>query len=103
MKRLKLAKTFNSNLKGVPVQEIFRLQTPETVALLPSKIPFVKPGLLVNEGDLVSIGTPLFQDKRDTRIKFLSPGGGKIDKIIFGPRRVIEEIVIRLDRQTEEK
>ncbi|MBF0469208.1 MAG: 4Fe-4S dicluster domain-containing protein, partial [Desulfamplus sp.] len=81
----------------------FRFQTPETVALLPSRIPFVKVGLLVHEGDSVSIGTPLYQDKRDTRIRFLSPGGGVVEKIIFGQRRVVEEIVIRLDRQTEEK
>lgn len=96
MKHIKLKKKFNSNLKGIPKPDVLRLKNSLTVALLPSKIPFVKTGLLVHEGDRVSIGTPLFHDKRDTRIKFLSPGEGVVEKIVFGPRRVIQEIVVRL-------
>lgn len=101
MERLTLTKTFNSTLKGTPGPEVVRLAKPQTVALLPSKIPFIKPGLLVHEGDEVAIGAPLFQDKRDPRIKFLSPGGGVVEKILFGSRRVIEEIVIRLASDEE--
>jgi len=67
------------------------------VGMTPATIPFVKPRLLVETGDSVAIGSPLFEDKRDTRIRFLSPGGGQVAHIDFGPRRIIRQIVIRLD------
>jgi Na+-transporting NADH:ubiquinone oxidoreductase subunit A len=71
------------------------------VASLPERIPFVKPRLLVKEGDSVKIGSVLFEDKRNPDVKFLSPGGGSIQQINFGKRRVIKEIVIKLDGEEE--
>jgi Na+-transporting NADH:ubiquinone oxidoreductase subunit A len=68
------------------------------VAVLPEKIPFIKPRLLVKENQPVSVGTTLFEDKRDPRVKFLSPGGGTVEAVDYGPRRVIRRIVIRLDQ-----
>jgi len=67
------------------------------VAVLPEKIPFIKPRLKVKVGDSVKVGSILFEDKRNPDLKFLSPGGGKVAQINFGHRRVIKEIVIRLD------
>jgi Na+-transporting NADH:ubiquinone oxidoreductase subunit A len=43
----------------------------------------------------------LFEDKRRPFLKFLSPGGGIVETIDFGPRRVIQKIVIRLDTDEE--
>jgi Na+-transporting NADH:ubiquinone oxidoreductase subunit A len=65
--------------------------------MVPEHIPFIKPRLTVEEGDSVAIGTPLFEDKRNNRIRFLSPGGGQITRIVFGPRRIIRQIIISLD------
>jgi Na+-transporting NADH:ubiquinone oxidoreductase subunit A len=73
------------------------MDRPSHLALLPAKLPFVRPKLAVKEGDATKIGSLVFVDKRDPRIQFLSPGGGTIDSIRFGPRRIIEEIVIALD------
>ena len=47
----------------------------------------------------MAIGSSLFEDKRNTRIRFPSPGGGRITRIEFGPRRVIRRIEIALDAQ----
>jgi Na+-transporting NADH:ubiquinone oxidoreductase subunit A len=99
MKKLHFGKTFDTELAGTSGREIVTAENPATVALLPARIPHVKPRLLVKQGDIVSIGTPLFEDKRDTSIKFLSTGGGTVENIKYGPRRVIEEIVIRLDEK----
>jgi Na+-transporting NADH:ubiquinone oxidoreductase subunit A len=85
------------NLAGAPSPEMQRLKKPSHVACLPEKIPFVKPRLKVERGHRVRIGTVLFEDKRNPGIKFLSPGGGVVSDIRFGPRRVIEAIVIALD------
>jgi Na+-transporting NADH:ubiquinone oxidoreductase subunit A len=69
---------------------------PETVGVLPERIPFIKPRLAVKEGDAVAVGDVLYTDKRNEHLRFLSPGGGYVAAIHFGPRRIIREIVIRL-------
>ncbi|MBU0995000.1 MAG: Na(+)-translocating NADH-quinone reductase subunit A [Proteobacteria bacterium] len=100
---LTIKKGYNLNVSGQPSSEVSDLKKPDRVALLPGRILFIKPKLLVKEGDEVNIGTPLFFDKRDDRIQFLSPGGGTVQKIHFGPRRVIQEIVIHLsDKEKKE-
>jgi Na+-transporting NADH:ubiquinone oxidoreductase subunit A len=66
------------------------LEKPARVALLSEKIPFVKPRLKVKTGDKVKVGTPVFEDKRNPNLVFLSPGGGKIANIDLGLRRVIK-------------
>lgn len=90
-KRLKL------NISGRPSNEIEPLEKPSHVALVPEKIPFVKPRLKVKTGDRVKVGSVVFEDKSNPDLKFLSPGAGEITNIDFGPRRVIREIAIRLD------
>jgi len=45
------------------------------------------------------IGSTIFEDKRNPDIKFVSPGGGEITDIHFGPRRTIKKIVVKLDHE----
>lgn len=96
MKVINVKKGFDLKITGVPSNTMQPLDKPSHVAVLPEKIPFVKPRLKIAVGDDVKIGTPLFEDKRNPDIKFLSPGAGEITRIDFGPRRVIEQIVILL-------
>ncbi|MCP4164216.1 MAG: 4Fe-4S dicluster domain-containing protein [Deltaproteobacteria bacterium] len=73
------------------------------VALTPSRIPFIKPKLLVKKGDLLKIGSPVFFDKRNPEIKFLSPAGGVVKNIVFGERRVIKKILIVIEKEEYEQ
>jgi Na+-transporting NADH:ubiquinone oxidoreductase subunit A len=57
--------------------------------------------LKVKVDDHVKVGTALIEDKRNPQIRFLSPGGGTVSDINFGPRRAIEEIVIALDKEEQ--
>jgi hypothetical protein len=75
---------------------------PPQLAFLPDKIPYVKPRLKVAEGDHVSIGSVLFEDKQTPAIQFLSPAGGVVSKIQYGPRRVLEKIIIDRDLDKED-
>jgi len=97
MLSIKIKKGYRLNIEGKPSIKLEKLQEPDYVALLPEKIPFIKPRLLTDVGDKVKIGAEIFEDKRNPDIKFLSPGGGEIIQINFGPRRIIREIVIKLD------
>ena len=96
MKSLHLKKGYNLNVTGVPSRVVEILPNPDKIALLPEHLPFIKPRLKVKIGDRVDVGSPLIEDKRNTDIQFLSPGGGRISEINFGQRRVIQSIVIEL-------
>ena len=98
---VRISKGHNLNITGAPSSELEELKSPLRVAALPERIEFIKPRLLVKVGDLVKIGTALFEDKRNTDLKFLSPGGGEVVEINYGLRRVIREIVIRLDAEEQ--
>lgn len=94
---LKIKKGYDLNIEGAPAAGLEELSEPTRLGFLPDRIRFVKPRLLVEPDMAVKVGTPLMEDKRDPNLKFLSPGGGKIERITFGPRRVIREIVIARD------
>ncbi len=101
MNLIRVRKGYNLKISGQPSQEMLTVNKPGKVAVVPERIPFIKPRLKVGKGDTVKIGSLLFEDKRRPFLKFLSPGGGIVDAIDFGPRRVIQKIVIRLDTDEE--
>ena len=98
---IRVKKGYDLKVVGSPSIAAQKTEQPTHLALLPEHIPFVKPRLTVAKGDRVALGSPLIEDKRNPQIQFLSPGGGRITDIRFGPRRVIQEIIIKLD-ETEE-
>lgn len=103
MIQIKVNKGYSPRITGRLTSKLHRAGKPEKVALLPEKIPFIKPRLLLKKGDRIKKGTPLIEDRRNPDIRFLSPGGGRIEAVNLGPRRVIREVVIELDREEEEE
>lgn len=97
MKSVWIKNGYDLNIAGRPSLETATAAVPERVAALPERIPFVKPKLTVKVGDRVKAGSVLYVDKRNPDVKFLSPGGGTIEAIHLGPRRVIRQIVVVLD------
>lgn len=98
---IRTRKGYDINIAGRPSPDLETLEKPARVALLPERIPFVKPRLKVKVDDPVKVGSPVFEDKRNSQLVFLSPGGGRIADIDYGPRRVIKEIVIELDQDED--
>lgn len=101
MARISIKKGHDIRIVGKPIPEIQPSKSVRTVALHPNEFRYVKPRLLVKTGDQVKIGTPLFFDKKAPTVKWSSPGSGKIAAIHFGHRRVLEKIVIELDKNEE--
>lgn len=95
------AKGFDLPAQGAPVDTLESPPPPATVGVLPERIPFVKPRLAVQKGDQVAAGDLLFTDKDNPRIHFLSPGGGEVEALRYGPRRVLREVRIRLKTHRE--
>lgn len=99
---ISIKKGLDLNISGRPGSDGVQPGDPDHVSILPLRIPYIVPKLLVKEGDRVKQGSPLFYDKRDPRVSFLAPGGGRVQAIRFGERRSIQEIRIALS-PTEEK
>ena len=94
MTDFKIRKGYQVPIKGEAKKEIENLAQPPFVGVCPVAFEGVKPKLSVKVNDDVKVGTPLFFDKKAEDVKFLSPASGRVTAINYGPRRVIEEIVI---------
>lgn len=73
----------------------------EDYAVKPVDFWDMRPKLLVEEGARVKAGTPLFYDKNRDAIKVTSPVSGTVEKIVYGPKRRIEEIRLKADKEIE--
>ena len=97
MSHITIKKGHDIRMIGVPKYNQNLTKKPLKMALIPTEFRGVKPKLLVQKGDKVSLGSPLFFDKTKSDIKWASPASGVVSDIQFGERRVIEKIEITSD------
>ena len=86
---IKLRKGLDINLKGKPSQEIIKVNQPEIYALIPDDFYGVTPKVVVKEQEYVMAGGPLFVDKNNPEIKFVSPVSGVVTSVERGERRKV--------------
>ncbi|WP_333851267.1 Na(+)-translocating NADH-quinone reductase subunit A [Leclercia sp.] len=100
---IRIRKGLDLPISGIPVQQISPGATPRHVAILGDDYIGMRPTMLVQEGDSVIKGQPLFEDKKNPGVLFTAPASGTIAAIHRGERRVLQSVVIRLegDRQRE--
>ncbi len=73
----------------------------EKFAIKPPNFIGCFPKVLVNPGDSVKAGTPIFYDKYRENIVFTSPISGKVEAIKRGAKRRLLEIIIDSDGKNE--
>lgn len=56
------------------------------------------PRMLVKAGQEVHAGEPLFEDKKDDRVKYVSPVSGEVAEIRRGDKRAITDVIILADK-----
>ncbi len=56
------------------------------------------PRMLVTVGQEVKAGEPLFEDKKDDRVKYVSPVSGEVAEIRRGDKRAITDVIILADK-----
>ncbi len=98
-KKIYVRRGFNLNLQGEANRISVNLPKSKTFAIKPPDFFTINPKLLVKEGSLVKIGSPLFFSKINPRISFSSPVSGKVTKINRGYKRKILEIIINADNK----
>lgn len=72
-----------------------------TFACKPVDFTGIQPKLTVQEGDYVKAGSPLWYDKQNESFLFTSPVSGTVKEIRRGEKRLLLEVVIEADSQTE--
>jgi len=97
----KVKKGFDIGLAGKPATEIADLPPSATVAVFPLEFEGMKQRLKVAEGDVVSQGSVLMEDKAHEAFKLRAPAGGTVTQIIRGARRFVEKIVITVGDASE--
>ena len=99
----KIKKGLDLPLKGQPDQRIDSAGEVSSVAVLGEDYVGLKPTMLVQQGDRVKVGTPLFEDKKNPGVIVCSPAAGSVAQINRGAKRVLISVVITCDgNETEE-
>lgn len=81
-------------ISGAPALEVEAGPPVSRVALVGADYQDMKPTLLVAEGEQVSLGQPLFSDKKNPRVLYTAPASGRVVAINRGERRVFLSLVI---------
>ncbi len=97
---IKITKGLDVHLYGEPKPEVVETTIGE-YAIKPSDFVGLTPKLLVEVGDKVKAGSPIFYAKGNERIRFASPVSGTVTAVERGEKRVIKAIRIVPDGQNE--
>ncbi len=97
----RIVKGLDIPIEGAPEQAVYDAVETDSVALLGRDHVGLRPALLANEGDRIALGQPLFADRSDDRIVFVSPGSGVIKEVNRGARRALLSVVVDLAGEEE--
>ncbi|RPH21902.1 Na(+)-translocating NADH-quinone reductase subunit A [Buttiauxella warmboldiae] len=93
---IKIKKGLDLPIAGLPEQQIHDGPAIPFVALLGEEYVGMRPSMLVQEGDKVLKGQPLFEDKKNPGVLFTAPASGTVAAINRGERRVLQSLVIEV-------
>lgn len=97
-KPITLHKGYDIKLVGEAGYTIENLPVSEVVAIKPPDFPGLVPKLMVEAGDEILAGQPLFFDKNNPQIKFVASVSGEVAEVVRGAKRRIMEVRIIPDR-----
>jgi Na+-transporting NADH:ubiquinone oxidoreductase subunit A len=99
---IRLKKGFTINLQGKAAPKVVETEQPETFVIKPTDFQGLYiPKPVVNVGDTVKAGSPLFHDKSHETVIHTSPVSGEIVEIKRGDKRKLLEIKILADKTVE--
>lgn len=92
-----IQKGLNLPIPGEPVQDIKDGPEISEVGLLAVDYIGMKPTLLVQAGDRVQCGQPVFADKKTAGVIYTAPAAGVVESVNRAEKRRFESLVIRVD------
>ncbi len=88
-------------LKGAAEKRVVSQPVPSKVALQPFNFRGIKPRVVVEIGQAVKVGTPLWFDKSHETVQFVSSVSGKVAAVNRGEKRVLLSVVVESDGKQE--
>lgn len=98
----KIKKGLDIPLRGRPDARIDEAAECTSVAVLGADYVGLKPTMLVQEGDSVKQGSPLFEDKKNPGVIVTSPAAGRVTAINRGAKRALISLVVEVDGDESE-
>ena len=98
-KTIKLRKGLDIKLVGEADKVKGSVDRSASFAIKPPDFHGLVPKMLVKAGEKVKAGTPIFEDKYKSEVKFVSPVAGEIAEIVRGEKRRILEVRINADAE----
>ena len=99
---IKINKGLDLPIQGAPQQSIQNGNSVTRVAVLGEEYIGMRPTMHVQEGDKVKKGQILFEDKKNSGVKFTAPAAGIVVEINRGAKRVLQSVVIQLEGDESE-
>jgi Na+-transporting NADH:ubiquinone oxidoreductase subunit A len=93
---IKTSRGLDIPITGDPLQTIYSGNNIQTVGIVGADFIGMKPTLMVQPGDKVSKGQPLFEDKKTPGVFFTAPVSGVVREINRGERRAFLSLVIEI-------
>jgi len=94
---IKIRRGLDLPISGSPEQAVAEGNLVKTVALVGFDYNGMKPTMTVREGDVVTCGQVVFEDKKNPGVVYTAPASGKVVAINRGHRRVFESLVINVE------
>lgn len=96
-------KGLDIRLQGLAEKQLKILPNSRIICVSPLDFHGLNPKLLVKEGDSVKIGDPLFFDKTNEALHFVTPASGTVKSIVRGEKRKILQVLIETNENQEFK
>lgn len=84
-------------ITGAPEQAVEAARAVGHLGVVTRDFQGLKPKLLVEEGQAVRLGQPLFEDRQRPQVRFTSPGSGRVRAVHRGEKRHVLSVVVDLD------
>jgi Na+-transporting NADH:ubiquinone oxidoreductase subunit A len=92
MRKHKLKRGYDIRLVGEAQKQVDKADLSQLYAIQPPDFNGVAPRLELEQGAKVKIGSTLFIDKKNPRLKFASPASGELVQINRGERRTVKRL-----------
>ena len=100
-KDIRIRKGLNINLVGAAEQTISKAVTSNVYALNLDDFHGITPKMLIKQGEEIKAGEPLFYNKNNEEMHFVSPVSGELVEIVRGARRKILTLKILADKEQD--
>ena len=100
-KDIRIRKGLNINLVGAAEQTISKAVTSNVYALNLDDFHGITPKMLIKQGEDIKAGEPLFYNKNNEEMHFVSPVSGELVEIVRGARRRILTLKILADKEQD--